>query len=314
MLAAAGLVAAGYAPPGTAALAGSDNRSVVRFLLGSPGGFNQHGFVEEYGKTLPNVTLKILESVRPGGGRLEELQGDEADMTINLAHAAYLAYSGQLDSTGRKYDRLRAISTLGVVPVHLVARPNSGIRQVDDLRGRLVSVGPRNGEISRLARSVLSAYGLDVENVRPHHMASAQAAVELGEGRVDAMFVVGGYPAEAIRTATKAGGRLVPIEGPQADRLRLSSRFFKVALIPPNTYPGQTTAIRTMGLHNILLVRRDVDEQVVYELTRQFFTALPRLSQLVSSLRSMDLDQASATSIPLHDGAARYYRERELFR
>jgi len=41
---------------------------------------------------------------------------------------------------------------------------------------------------------------------------------------------------------------------------------------------------------------------------------LPKLSSLVGSLRLMNLDQASATSIPLHDGAARYYREQELFR
>lgn len=313
-LAAISLLAVGLAWPGTAARAGGETRAVVRFLLGSPGGFNQHGFVDEYGKTLRNVSLKVVESVRPGGGRLEELQDGEADMTINLAHAAYLAYSGQLTSTGKKYDRLRAISTLGVVPLQLVARAESGIRQVTDLRGKLVSVGPQNGEISRLARSVLGAFALDFENLRITYMASDKAGSELGAGRLDAFFVVGGYPAEAVRAATKAGGYLVPIEGAPADRLRLSSRFFKVALVPPRTYPGQPAAIRTMGLHNILLVRRDVDEQAAYELTRQFFAALPRLSQLVSSLRSMDIDQASATSIPLHDGAARYYRERELFR
>ena len=62
------------------------------------------------------------------------------------------------------------------------------------------------------------------------------------------------------------------------------------------------------------LSRRDLDETLVYDLTRRFFEALPSLSSSQGALRFMDLDQAPATPIPLHDGAARFYRERELLR
>ena len=310
------LAAASLARPYARALPPPDPRPVVRFLIGSPGGFNQHGFVAEYAKALPHISLTVVDSVRQGGGRIEEIQEGDADMAVNLAHAAYLAFSGQMETAPHRFDRLRAISALGVVPVHLVARAGSGIRTVLDLRGRLVSMGAPRGEVSRLARSILAAYGVDFSSVRAAaNVPSEKAAAMLRAGTLDAMFVVGGYPAESVRTATAGGSSyLVPMEGAPAERLRLDSRFFKVALIPPGTYQGQTTSIRTMGLQNILLVRRDLDEQVVYELTKQFFAALPKLSLLVSSLRSMDLDQASATSIPLHEGAARYYRERELFR
>ena len=58
---------------------------------------------------------------------------------------------------------------------------------------------------------------------------------------------------------------------------------------------------------------RDLDERLVYSLTKQLFVALEVLSQR-GALRSMDIDQAPATPIPLHEGAARYYRERELTR
>jgi TRAP transporter TAXI family solute receptor len=221
-----------------------------------------------------------------------------------------------LETTRQPFDRLRAISALGVVPIHLLARADSGIHSVADLRGRAVSVGIKDGEMYRLSRSILAAYGVDFASIRAESSKPSEvSAAMLRAGKLQAMFVVGGYPAESVRTATAgSASHLVPMEGPPAERLRLNSRFLKVALIPAGTYPGQTASIRTIGLQNILLVRRDLDEKVVYELTRQFFAALPRLSPLVSSLRFMDLDQASATSIPLHDGAARYYRERELFR
>lgn len=64
----------------------------------------------------------------------------------------------------------------------------------------------------------------------------------------------------------------------------------------------------------MLLCRSGLDEELVYRLTKQLFAALPGLSVEESSLRTMDLEEAPATPVPLHEGAARYYREWELFR
>ena len=51
----------------------------------------------------------------------------------------------------------------------------------------------------------------------------------------------------------------------------------------------------------------------MHDLTREFLEALPKIfSSLRASTRLMDLGQAAATPIPLHKGAAQYYREREL--
>jgi TRAP transporter TAXI family solute receptor len=288
-------------------------KPVVRFLIGSRGAFNQLGFIQEYARALPGIEMVPVESTR-GPGRLVELQSGEADLVINASQAAFLAYSGQLRTARERFDRLRAISAMGVVPLHLVARADSGIRSVVDLRGRAVSLGIPDGEAYRAAEAVLDAFGVNTETLSNKSLPAEAAVVELRAGTIQAMFVVSGYPAEAVREATASRAYLVPIDGPPADRLRAKSGFLYPALVPAGTYAGQTTSIRTVGTQNLLVTRRDLDEQVVYELTKQFFAALPKLSALVSSLRQMDVNQASATSIPLHDGAARYYRERELFR
>jgi len=62
----------------------------------------------------------------------------------------------------------------------------------------------------------------------------------------------------------------------------------------------------------VLVCRSGLDEGLVYDLTRRFFEALPSLSSSQDALRFIDLEQAPAMPIPLHEGAARYYREREL--
>src|SRR6185369_3109027 len=107
---------------------------------------------------------------------------------------------------------------------------------------------------------------------------------------------------------------LVPLEGPVIDVLRHQSVFLNRTVVPANTYPGQLTPIHTLGVHNLLVCRRDLNESLVHELTGRLFELLPSLVTDQDSLRLVDLHQAPATPIPLHDGAARYYRERELER
>jgi hypothetical protein len=78
-----------------------------------------------------------------------------------------------------------------------------------------------------------------------------------------------------------------------------------------NTYPF----VRTVWIPARTYRRADLDERIVHDLTRELLAALPRLStSLRTSLRLMDLEQASAMPLPLHKGAAQYYRERELSR
>lgn len=287
---------------------------VVRFLLGGAGGFDQRGFAQEYATALRDIDFQVV-SVGGGGTRLEEIQSGEADLTINASQTTYLAYSGRLAGTKTKYDRLRAISALGVVPLHLVARADSGIRSVADLRGHPVAVGVPDGENHRLAQMVLEAFEIKAGTFEPHHYAYGESAAKLADGTVHAMFMVGAYPVVAVRDATATlGAHLVAIDGPTADRMRARSGFLHPALIPAGTYTGQTKSTRTVGVQQILVCRRDLDERVVYELTRQLFAVLPRVSSHLTSLRSMDVNQAPATPIPLHEGAARYYRERELSR
>lgn len=290
-----------------------DGKPVVRFLIGSRGAFNQLGFIREYAHALTTIDVVPVESTR-GPGRLIEIQLGEADIVINASQAAFLAFSGQLRTTPERFDQLRAITTLGVVPLHLVARARSGIKSVVDLRGRPVSLGIPDGEAYRAAIAVLEAFGVNPDSIAHRSHPAETAAGELHAGRIDAMFIVSNFPAEAVRQALGAQSYLVAIDGPPADRLRARSGFLYPAYIPSGSYQGQTAAIRTLGIQNLLVTRRDLAEPVVYELTKQFFAALPKLSPLVSSLRHLDVDLASATSIPLHDGAARYYRERELFR
>ena len=102
----------------------------------------------------------------------------------------------------------------------------------------------------------------------------------------------------------------MPLTGPAIERLRHDYPFFRPTVIPGGMYPGHPEPMQTIGVDNLLVCRRGLDESLVHDLTARFFAVLPSL---------LDADvhgsrPGAGAPIPLHDGAARYYRERELSR
>lgn len=305
LLIAAALVGAGCLEPAPAV-----SRTVIRLVREST---LSEPLAREYARSLPHVEVRLVEAVG-SVATVDAIQRGEADLGFALADVAYFAY---LRPSGQSVDALRplrGIAALQVTPVHLLTRPGLTVRNVGDLRGLKVGTGTTFSGLTRLADLVLRSHGLGPDSVeaRPIDIDVIDA---LMNGGVDAAFTTGYYPSPPVQAATSRGARLVPIDGPIAEHLRHEYPFLRRVSIPASTYPRQHETIGTIGVDRLFVCRGDLDERLVHDLTEQLLDALPRLSSLLKrSLRLMDLEQASATPIPLHEGAARYYRERQLAR
>jgi TRAP transporter TAXI family solute receptor len=288
----------------------------LRLTTGTPGAtFYPLGqaLAGEFGRTLPGVQIVIQDSAG-SVSNVERIQARESDIGLSFADVAYIAYVGRLHGSAEPFNRLRGIAVLQLTPLHLVVRGGSAIHDVSELRGRRVGLGPPGSGTALTAGLVLDAHGVGPGVFDGQTLRFNEAAGRLMAGTLDAMFVNAGFPAESVRAAMRSGATLLSIEGPAIDQLRHNYPFLRLTNIPAETYPGQRGAIHTIGVDTILVCRSDLDEALVYDLTRRFFESLPTLSSSQESLRRIDLEQAPATPIPLHEGAARYFRERELLR
>lgn len=267
---------------------------------------------EEYRTTLPEIDIHEQNAVS-SGDVLRSIQKGSLDFGVALADDAYRAYF-EPDGTPSPDAQVRGISLLQPLPMYLLVRAGSGIQQVADLKGRVVAVGPKNTSSWTLATLVLKAFHVDRVTVKPLSTREA-AAAGLKDGSLDAIVLPGYvYPDEVTRAVIRDGAYLVPIEGPAVEELRRESPFVRVVMIPRDIYPGQDKIIPTVGIDMMIVCRRGLDEQLAYRLTEQLFNVFPRLARIEATLRFLNLDEAPATPIPLHPGAARYYRERELSR
>ena len=309
VIAAAGAAVACEAPP-----ARPLPPTTVRLVSGFPGaGFYPLGaaLAQAYEQVLPGVDVQV----QGGTGSVsnaEALQRGAADIGFVFADVAYVAHRGALEQQRVPFDNLRGIAVLQTAVLHVAVRAGLDARDLGALRGRRVAIGPAGSGTALISQIVMRAYGLEPGELVTETMPFDEAPRKLAEKTLDAAFVTAAYPAESVNAALASGGTLLNIDGPAVDRLRAEYPFLRLVSIPKDTYPSQDARVRTIGLENLLVCRSDLPDALVYDLTRGLFDAVSRPSSQPQVLRQLNLEQAPATPIPLHPGAARYYRERRL--
>jgi TRAP transporter TAXI family solute receptor len=283
--------------------------------LASVRGFKPLGeaLVAEYEKVMPDVKFVVLES--PGSVRnLQNLQRGHADLGFAQADLAYMGFNGQLPDTPERLTNIRGIAVMHASIVHLLARRGLPIDSIADLAGRRVGVGPSDSGTGLTSELLLNAFMLQPGKVSGFAVPSPQAIDRLLGSELDAAFVVSADPSEEVRRAAHEGARLIDISGPDVDRFRSQYPFLRPGVIPGGMYESHPEPVRTLAIDVLLLARTGLDERLVHRLTGTFFQVLPRVAEQLEFIRSMDPTRAPATPVPLHPGAALYYRERELSR
>ena len=269
--------------------------------------------MEEYRRTLPTLQIEEVR-VASSVDMVPQLEAGNIDVGIALADDAYRSYWGSGPGNAPSLSKVRGISLLQPLPMYLVVRGGSGIRTVSDLKGHVVGVGPRNTSSWTLSTLVLKAFKVDPVTIR-EFSAREDAAAEMKVGSIQAMVLPGLVDPDQMTLAViRDGATLIPIEGPPIDELRRDAPFVRQVQIPRGIYPGQDRIVATVGIDLVIVCRADLDEALVYQLTQQLFNVFPRISRSEATLRFLNVEEAPATPIPLHPGAARYFRERELSR
>ncbi|CAK0753371.1 Immunogenic protein [uncultured Gammaproteobacteria bacterium] len=246
---------------------------------------------------------------------IELLRNGAIEAAIVQTNVASWAFQGTALYRGKPpFQNLRAIGRLLTEAAHIVVRANSPIRTVNDLRNRIISVGePGSGSLVH-ALLILGELGLTESVLQMRYSRPTQAADDLADGKIDAMFIMGAHPYPAVRDlAHRLPIRLLPIEAETGEALRRQMDFLVTTQIGDTDYPG-VAATPTVGSGALLLVRDDLDETLVYGVTaalwhdsssQAFGDEMPPgvAPSLASALNGLP--------VPLHPGASRYYRERQ---
>lgn len=235
------------------------------------------------------------------------------DSGFAQSDVAYWAYTGTGTREGKPPAKdLRAIAALFPEHIHLVALKDSGINSVADLKGKRVSLDEPGSGTYVDANLILEAAGLSKGDVRAEALKGGAASEALRNGKIDAFFVVAGYPTGSlVELASAVPIKLVPIDGAAAKTLTDKYGFFSSSDIPAGTYKG-VGAVTTVAVGAQWLTSAKEPEGLIYQITKALWNKKTRKLLDVGHAKGKSITLATALDgigIPLHPGAARYYRE-----
>lgn len=244
---------------------------------------------------------------------VESLAAGRLELAIVQADVARKAFGALGGFAGKPaVVKLRAIANLFPESLHIVVRRDTAVSSPDGLRQKRVSLGEPDSGTLATAVTVLNAYGLAPKDMHPSYDKLTRAAAALAASEVDAFFMVAGYPVEAIaRLADSVAIRLVPVTGDPARAILKADPALAAATVPAGTYMG-VAATATIGPRALLLTSLDMSTELAYAITKALWD--PRNRKLLNSGhpegRRVQLASAlEGLTVPLHPGAARYYRD-----
>lgn len=239
--------------------------------------------------------------------------GGETEIAFVQNDVTYYAWNG-IESFADKdaIKNIRGMAMLYAEVVQIIATADSGITSVDDLVGKKVAVGAAGSGTEVNARQILEEHGISYDDLgKVDYLSFNEAADQLKNKQVDAAFVTGAVPTSAVTEVTQTANIVVvPMASDKIAALAAKYPFYTEYTIAAGNYNGQNVDIVTPAVMAMLVVPEDLDEDLVYNLTKQLFEQRQIIIDTHDRGNDIKIETALAgMPIDVHPGAQRYYNE-----
>lgn len=240
----------------------------------------------------------------------------EIDLGLVQTSAAYQAFHGEKVFKGDQIKDLRGLAVLYPQPMQIVVAKESDIYTFEDLVGKRVGIGaPASGEEVTF-KEIIGVAGHTIEDYKPYYISLAEMASSLKDRNIDMMWIVGGIPIAAVLdVASVRDIRLVPIDGDLKEAAMKEYPYHAPGIIPAGTYVGQDIDIETLASPAYLVTTTRLSEDLVYDILSAMYDNLDVLHRAHAQGKNVTLEGALlGSSIPLHPGAEKYYKEKGILK
>jgi hypothetical protein len=268
----------------------------------------------------------VLSKYVPGMQATAEVTGGSVDnlkliatgkpyVGFLMTDAAQDAYKGEDKFKGTKVP-LRTLMVLYPNRMHVVTVEGTGITKFADLKGKRVSTGSPGSATEVMAFRLIEAAGLDKDkDMKRERLGVAESVNAMKDRKIDAFFWVGGLPTAAVTDlANTPGTRIKMID--HADLVAAMNAkwgdLYVQDLIPKDTYKGMDADNKQATVMNILVANENMDEKTAYTIVKTIFDKRDDIVAVHKEAANFKLEnqKASATPVPFHPGALKYFAEK----
>ena len=222
------------------------------------------------------------------------------------------AYFGKNQFKGKALPNLRALGALYPETVQLVAQPN--IKKFADLKGHSVSSGSPGSGTWQLLGDLLAAYGMQREDIQEDYSSFSQSTEKLKDRNLDASLITAGTPTSSVVELTNGHEvNIIPLNGVAIKKLLIAQPYYASVILPAGTYQGIDQDVETLAVRAIWATHADLPADIAYAVTKALYENVDILAKVHVKGKEITLKTAlQSVSIPLHPGAARYFREKGI--
>jgi TRAP transporter TAXI family solute receptor len=225
----------------------------------------------------------------------------------------YESFNGIGSFEGRPNPNLRVMIGLYPNPNQVVVTKASGAATLTDLAGKRFASGAPGSTTEVETDIHLNTAGLPYpEGLRVQYVGFTEAIDLMRNKQLDGAWIMAGIPNAAVtEMLSTAGGTLLEIDDSLIGALQADYPWYGAYTIPAGTYPGQDTDVQTSAIKITIFTDARVDDDVIYELTKSFWENFDVLKETQAPLKNVVKAETTKdlAGLPIHDGAARYYRE-----
>ncbi|MBM4764276.1 TAXI family TRAP transporter solute-binding subunit [Bacillus sp. B15-48] len=316
---------------------------VLSMFLAACGGGNDNGGADTEGDNATNDAPRFMSILTGGtggtyyplGGAFANFVSDETGIDTNAevtgasaenmqfikdgkgeiaftqTDIASYATEGKLMFEGNAIDNIQAIGTLYPETIQIVTTEKSGIKSVEDLKGKKVSIGAPGSGTEFNAVQILEVHGITLDDLKYQKNSFSESVNSLKDGSIDAAFVTAGTPTGAVEelSATEKVV-IIPVAADKAEELIEKYPYYIKDEVPAGTYK-LSEAVPTVAVQAMLVVSSELPEQVVYDVTKAIFENLDKVAH--AKAEEIHVERAlTGVGIDVHPGAQKYFDEKGI--
>lgn len=245
---------------------------------------------------------------------INTIRAGELEFGVAQSDWQFHAYNGTSKFADQgKFDKLRAVFSVHPEPVTVIASDSSGIATLTDAKGKRLNIGNPGSGTRGTWEVIEEALGWQRSDLKlAAEMKSAETGQAVCDGKIDAYFWLVGHPSALTQESlATCDAHLVDVTGPAIDKLVADNPYYRAATIPAGMYNNDKD-IQTFGVGATFVSSSDVPAEVVYIVVKAVFENFDQFKKLHPAFANLKPEEmiSDSLSAPLHDGAAKYYKER----
>ncbi|MEO5763917.1 MAG: TAXI family TRAP transporter solute-binding subunit [Casimicrobiaceae bacterium] len=213
----------------------------------------------------------------------------------------------------KKVTKVCQVANLYPQYFQVVALSDAKVGSFADLKGKTLVTQSKGNTGELLTGEILKLNGMTYGSLgKVNFQASYTDAVDMMKDGHAQVFTLGTTaPASAVMDLASARDvQMVPVDDKTMAELKKANPGYNRLVIKAGTYPKQDKDVAAIGYMTHVIAACDLPEDVVYKMTKAMATHIGDMAAVVKPITGLTAkDMAVDIGVPLHKGAAKYYKE-----